>query len=223
MVKIAGGRSLILDELALESLAAELYGVMENEGEDLLAHAKAVAEWSRKIALAHGLDVGLANATWVAALFHDLGKIRAQFKGVLEAPGRLTDAEWEIMHEHPRRSWGLFAALMRNGLLIGVDPDVQVGILHHHEHMDGSGYPDGLRGDQIPLSARIIGVADAFSALTAPRVYHKACSPVVAVKTIEQERGHFDPEIVALLRDLVVKKSSIRGSRIRSVSASDNA
>lgn len=188
--------SAYLDELALESLAVGIYGE-----DELFAHAKTVADWSRRLALAMGLDLRSARATWVGGLFHDLGK--THFRDILRKPGPLNSEEWVVIKEHPRRSWELLQALGRLNVWVAANPEVQDSVLYHHERMDGGGYPDGLKGQQIPLSARIVQVADVFAALTADRVYRGAKTPSAALATMAKTASQFDPAVFAALRNMV--------------------
>ncbi len=125
-----------------------------------------------------------------SALLHDVGKIGIRDE-VLKKPGKLTDEEFEHIKEHPVRS---FEVVRRVPQLAGALD----GIRHHHERYDGSGYPDGLAGRDIPLQARIIQVADIFDALTSSRSYRKAFDWRKAISIIEDEAGTtVDPELAA--------------------------
>jgi HD-GYP domain-containing protein (c-di-GMP phosphodiesterase class II) len=127
------------------------------------------------------------------ALLHDIGKLRVPNE-ILNKPGALTDAEWEIMRRHPVEGQ---AMLERVGGTLG-----EVGriVRAHHEHLDGRGYPDGLRGAQIPLAARIIAVCDAYSAMTTTRSYRRGRSPGEAMVELRRCAGtQFDPAVVEAL------------------------
>jgi HD-GYP domain-containing protein (c-di-GMP phosphodiesterase class II) len=126
-----------------------------------------------------------------AALLHDLGKICVP-DHILMKPDKLSDEEMDIIRKHP---------LDGAKILEAVEPirDAKHIIRHHHEFFDGSGYPDGLKGEAIPLGARIIAVADAFGAMTTDRPYRKALSTVEAVNELKQFSGiQFDPHIVEI-------------------------
>ena len=126
-----------------------------------------------------------------AALLHDLGKICVP-DHILMKPDKLSDEEMDIIKKHP---------LDGAKILEAVEPirDAKHIIRHHHEFFDGSGYPDGLRGEAIPLGARIIAVADAFGAMTTDRPYRNALSTAEAVKELKQFSGiQFDPHIVEI-------------------------
>ncbi|MGH2524506.1 MAG: HD-GYP domain-containing protein, partial [Anaerolineales bacterium] len=110
---------------------------------------------------------------------------------VLRKPSKLNDEEWAIMRQHPRIGY----TILREVDFLGRSLPV---VLHHHEKWDGSGYPDGLAGEAIPLAARIFAAADAFDAITSPRPYKKAMPAPAALERIRQDCGtHFDPDVVA--------------------------
>lgn len=133
------------------------------------------------------------EAILAAARVHDLGKVGSQDSS-LKKPGELTDAQRAEIQQHP----AIGAEIV--GRLDAYKPSVDV-VRHHHERWDGSGYPDGLDGERIPLGSRIIAVADAFDAMTSDRVYRPALSPEVAFVELQKGRGsQFDPQIVDLFR-----------------------
>jgi putative nucleotidyltransferase with HDIG domain len=140
-------------------------------------HSRRVALASEIIARAIGLNSAEVERVSVAALLHDVGKIDEKFGPILAKEGRLTPEEWEIMKQHPIRGSQLV------GLLSSLK-DVVAPIRHHHENWDGTGYPDGLRGDKIPLASRIIMFADTLDAITTDRPYRKALG-------IEEARAEF--------------------------------
>lgn len=140
-------------------------------------HSRRVAKASEIIAKSMGLTQEDVERVTVAALLHDVGKIDEKFGPILAKEGRLTPEEWEIMKKHPIRGSELV------GLLSSLR-DVVAPVRHHHENWDGTGYPDGLRGEQIPLASRIIMFADTLDAITTDRPYRKALS-------IEEARAEF--------------------------------
>ncbi len=152
-------------------------------------HSRRVAAQSRVIATALGLsdrEVGLITC---AAHVHDVGKIIVSPE-ILEKPVSLTPCEFAEVQRH-----SVFGARLVDSL---GDPELTAIVRHHHERLDGSGYPDRLRGEQIPLGARIVAVADTFDALTSCRPYREAHSPVEALRVIQAEAGvTFDRKVVA--------------------------
>ena len=140
-------------------------------------HSRRVAKASEIIARAIGLSPAEVERVSVAALLHDVGKIDEKFGPILAKEGRLTPEEWEIMKRHPIRGSELV------GLLSSLR-DIVAPVRHHHENWDGTGYPDGLKEEAIPLASRIIMFADTLDAITTDRPYRKALS-------IEEARSEF--------------------------------
>jgi hypothetical protein len=152
-------------------------------------HSRRVARNARIIARAIGLSSKQIERVAVAALLHDVGKIHEVFAPLLRKPDRLTPEEWAIMQTHPIKSAELVAKVSQLQDALGP-------VRHHHENWDGSGYPDGLAGDEIPLGARIIMFADTIDAMTTDRPYRRAMSPVQVREEFIRQRGRqFDPEI----------------------------
>jgi putative nucleotidyltransferase with HDIG domain len=158
-------------------------------------HSRRVAEKARIIAKAIGLRDKDIERLVAAALLHDVGKIHEVFGPILSKPGRLTPEEQVIMRTHPVKSAELAAKVTEL-------KDVVPLIRHHHENWDGTGYPDGLRGDDIPLGSRIIMFADTIDAMTTDRPYRAALDATSVRKELMRFRGtQFDPSICdALLR-----------------------
>lgn len=127
-----------------------------------------------------------------AAIVHDVGKLHVP-RNLLNKPGKLTASEFQIVKCHPEAGAEMVANLG--------DDELTAIVRHHHERLDGSGYPDGLRGDQIPLGARIVAVVDVFDAITAPRPYRAAAPHRRAFDTLAAESGaHLDPNVVRAFR-----------------------
>lgn len=153
-------------------------------------HGRRVAHYTRLIAGAMGLPEAEVDSIGQAALLHDLGKIGIPDR-ILIKPERLTREEFAVVQKHPAAG----ADILRT---IAPLRHHAKAVRHHHERFDGSGYPDGLRGTDIPVAARIIAVADAFDALGSNRSYRRGVSAEQALDIIAQAGGsHFDPEIVA--------------------------
>ena len=130
------------------------------------------------------------------ALLHDIGKIAIPDR-ILNKAGRLTDEEYDVMKSHVIRG----AEILKNFTFI---EHVDEGALYHHERYDGRGYVNGLKGEQIPLNARIIGIADAFYAMTANRVYRKKLDLDFVLNELEKGKGtQFDPKLVEILLGLL--------------------
>ena len=160
------------------------------------SHSTRVAELSAWIAHRLGLDREHIELTRLAGSLHDLGKLAIP-EEILRKPGPLTDPERLVLQRHPEIGHRMLESL-------GVDP-VAEWVLHHHERWDGTGYPQRLYGEEIPLGARIIFVADAYDAMTSDRAYRGRLTPREAIEELERCSGtQFDPEIVgAFARELV--------------------
>ena len=154
------------------------------------SHSTRVAELGAWIAAHLGLDVEQVELTRLAGSLHDLGKLAIP-EEILRKPGPLTPPERLVLERHPQIGYRMLESL-------GVDP-VASWVLHHHERWDGTGYPDRLRGEQIPLGARIIFVADAYDAMTSDRAYRGRLTPHDAVEELQRCAGtQFDPQIVGV-------------------------
>jgi len=155
------------------------------------SHSERVADLAGRVAQRMGLPQEQVELTRLAASLHDLGKLAVP-EEILRKPGPLTDAERLVLERHPQIGYRMLESL-------GVTP-VAEWVLHHHERWDGTGYPDGLHGEDIPLGARIILVADAFDAMTNDRVYQRKLSIGAALAELEDCSGtQFDPDAVAAL------------------------
>jgi diguanylate cyclase (GGDEF)-like protein/putative nucleotidyltransferase with HDIG domain len=159
------------------------------------SHSQRVAELAARTARRLGLAEEEVELTRLAASLHDLGKLAIP-EEILRKPGPLTEPERIVLERHPQIGFRMLESL-------GVDP-VADWVLHHHERWDGSGYPDGLPGERIPLGARIIFVADAYDAMISERVYRRRVSPAEAIAELDRCAGaQFDPHVVnALAKEL---------------------
>ena len=160
---------------------------MESSDGYTFGHSERVALYASQVAAALGMAGVEVDAVRIGAYLHDIGKVRVPYE-ILNKAGRLTPAEFEVMKMHPL--WGL-------ELLEGVEfPfDVKSTIRWHHEKRDGSGYPDGLEGDEVPLCASIIGIVDVYDALTSARSYRPAMSSADALREMRARRGWWRPEV----------------------------
>jgi diguanylate cyclase (GGDEF)-like protein/putative nucleotidyltransferase with HDIG domain len=157
------------------------------------SHSQRVADLAARTARRLGLPDEEVELTRLAASLHDLGKLAIP-EEILRKPGPLTGPERMVLERHPQIGFRMLESL-------GVDP-VAEWVLHHHERWDGSGYPDGLPGENIPLGARIIFVADAYDAMTSERVYRRRVTPDQAIAELQRCAGsQFDPEIVDAFAD----------------------
>jgi len=170
-------------------------------------HSRDVVELSLAVAQNLGLDATQRRNVEFAALLHDVGKIRVP-KEIINKPGKLDHAEWALMRRHTIDGEQMLEQV--GGLLANVGHIVRAS----HEHYDGSGYPDRLAGEQIPIEARIVCSCDAFSAMTTDRSYRAAMSAREALAELRRCAGtQFDPQIVSAierLRGLVVDEPPVR-------------
>lgn len=152
-------------------------------------HSVRVAEYSRGIAHYLSFEDGQVDRLEYAALLHDLGKVGIS-RAVLSKAEPLTDAEFAEVRKHP----DIGATIIESVPYLG---DIVSVVQHHHERLDGSGYADGLRGEAIPMAARVLAVADAFDAMTSERPYRLALAADVAMRELEAGSGtQFDPVVV---------------------------
>ena len=157
------------------------------------AHTQRVAYYCKLLARAYGLDENLQDIIFYASPFHDLGKIGIP-DNILLKPGKLDDDEFSIMKNHAKIGYEILKGSKSKYLKAG-------GVIayNHHEKYDGTGYPNGLKGESIPIFGRITAVADVFDALTSSRPYKKAWSLEEAFDfLIEEKSVHFDPKLVDL-------------------------
>lgn len=171
---------------------------VDAKDENTSQHSMRVSEYSVMIARELGFTDEECENLRKAALLHDIGKIGIPDR-ILNKPVRLDDGEYAIMKSHVTRG----ADILKDFTMID---HVHEGTLYHHERYDGTGYPYGLKGEDIPLYGRIIGVADAFDAMTANRVYRKQLDFDFVLKELNRCRGYqFDPKIVDILLSLIEK------------------
>ena len=192
-VSLLGLRELYNVNLQLEKANQELLELMvaaiEARDPYTSGHSRRVSEHAKTIAQIVGLRASVAKRVEIAALLHDVGKIHEVFAPILLKPGRLTEEENAIMQTHPIKSEELVAKVSQLR-------DVVSAVRHHHENWDGTGYPDGLAGDRIPLASRIIMFADTIDAMTSDRPYRKALDADAVRSELIKHRGRqFDPSI----------------------------
>lgn len=152
-------------------------------------HSTRLAEWALHVAGELGLERESLADMEVAALLHDIGKIGIS-DAILNKPAKLTAEEYEVMKKHPEFGWAVLRQVpgMERASLM---------ILHHHENFDGTGYPGGLKGEEVPMGSRIVSVIDAFDAMVSTRPYRQGMPIEEAVRRLVQGSGtQFDPRVV---------------------------
>jgi len=192
-VPILGLRQVHRANLELERTNEELLELMVRslEARDAYTsgHSRRVQQYSTIIARAIGLSERDVRDVSRAALLHDVGKIHEKYAPVLAKQDKLTPEEWAIIQDHPADGANLVATMTRLR-------DVVPAIRHHHENWDGTGYPDGLAGEMIPLASRIIRFADTIDAMTTERPYRlPLTAPQVRAEIVRCRGTQFDPEI----------------------------
>ncbi len=190
-------------ETAYKDAVVMLCLAAEGKDQDTASHLYRVQHYTEALAIAMGVDSETAAHMGLMSMLHDIGKL-ATPDAILKKPDKLTEEEWVIMREHPL-----------NGVrILGSNPfyetarEISAG---HHENYDGTGYPHGLKGDDIPLSARIVKLADVLDALTTNRPYKKPWTMEAAIAHIESHAGiMFDPAMVKELKKLFADGTLMR-------------
>jgi putative nucleotidyltransferase with HDIG domain len=157
-------------------------------------HSERVAEIALAIAKVLGLTESEQMRIHIGAHLHDIGKIGIP-DSILNKPGKLTDIEYETMKTHPTIGYHIVSKIRV------LKPMADI-VWHHHERMDGKGYPDGLKGDKISLASRIVAIADTFDAMTSQRAYREKLSMDEAIAELKRHRGtQFDAAIIDVVID----------------------
>jgi putative two-component system response regulator len=160
-------------------------------------HSRRVTELTAKLAQALGMRNNEIMHIRRGALLHDMGKIGVP-DSILHKPDKLTDEEWTVMRQHPQLVYDMLYPIEY------LRPALEIPFCHH-EKWDGTGYPRGLKGEEIPIAARLFAVVDVWDALTSDRPYRPAWSEAEALTYIREQSGrHFDPQVVELFFKLVI-------------------
>ena len=187
-------------QLLFEQTAAALVNAIDALGTFTHGHSSRVAEYSKKIAELAGKSEEECNEIYYAALLHDVGNIGID-SGIINKDGKLTQEEYAAIKEHPTKG----DKILRS---ISDYPYLNIGAKYHHERYDGKGYPEGLKGEDIPEYARIIAVADAYDAMTSKRSYRDQIQQQKVREELVKGSGtQFDPEFARLMLHLIDKDS----------------
>ncbi len=190
-----------LHELLTGAVEALVNAVEANDGYTA-GHSQRVADRASAIARELGWDHGAIDKFRLGAILHDIGKIGIS-QDILNKPGPLDPPEWDVIRQHPVIGARILSSIP------GCEDIVRI-VLHHHEYVDGSGYPAGLAGDEIPVAARIVAIADVYDALTSKRSYRDAYPRAEAVAILEDSAGTMlDPDILAVFLGLLRKDAEI--------------
>lgn len=184
-------------ENSYRSMVTTLTRALEKKDSYTAAHSGRVTRYSLRLGERIGLDKETLEKLRFGAVTHDLGKIGIA-DSVLNKPAPLNDEEYEIMKQHPTFSKTIMKPLVRFREYAEIAGS-------HHEHWNGKGYPDGLKGEEIPLLARIVAIADAWDAMTGDRVYRKGMPVEKAISILDEEKddGQFDPQLIRAFIELV--------------------
>ncbi|MGZ3699457.1 MAG: HD-GYP domain-containing protein [Bdellovibrionota bacterium] len=177
-----------------QTVARALLQALKERDPYTYGHCRRVARHARLLAQAAGMTDYEQKLVEFSSMFHDLGKMGIP-DSILFKAGRLTEQEEAIMRAHPVKSTEIIHPLTG----VKFFNDLVPGIRHHHERVDGRGYPDGLQGEQIPLIARVILIADTYDAMTTTRPYRKGLADEIAYKELRQFSGRqFDIQLVRI-------------------------
>ena len=187
-----------LTEMTMQTIET-IANTIDAKDEYTRGHSRRVSDYSAILAKEIGLDEEEQKKIRFIGLLHDIGKIGVP-DTVLNKPGKLTNEEYQLMKEHTT----IGGEILKDITLIN---DLDIGAKYHHERYDGKGYPEGLSGEEIPLTARIIAVADAYDAMTSNRVYRRHLDAERVLAELEKGRGsQFDPAICDALLKMIREK-----------------
>lgn len=193
---------LLQDESLHSSIILSLKTTLFEKSQETEEHALRLVELSREVGKRLNLSEDKLNELELLSTLHDIGKIGVS-DSILNKAEKLTPEEWEVINKHPEIGYRIAMATPT------LSPIAEY-ILCHHEHYNGNGYPRGLKGEEIPLLARIISIVDAYDAMTQDRVYRKAMTKRQALEEIKRNSGkQFDPEIVKIFVDIVTQRGDL--------------
>lgn len=207
MNALTNSASISFDATALVDRASEFYDLdrltagLDARMPGSFGHSRRVARLAASTAKELGLPGEQVTRVRRAGALHDIGKVEVPAE-IINTPGPLGDDEFEVVKRHAAAGGRMVARSTG-------DEELAEMVRHHHERYDGSGYPDGLAGDEISVGARVVAVADTFDAATSPRPYHPAMSPREALALLCRESGgQFDPRVISAFRR---RYSGLRG------------
>lgn len=192
------------------SIKPGIYRASRDSHYSVIAHGKRVGELALAIGKRVGFDAEHLQDLEFAARIHDVGLIGCE--EMLWKPAKFTEADWVVFKRHSAKSAAVVSRLSESCPHVADLERVYGYVLHHHEHFDGTGYPSGMSGREIPTGARIILVADAYDAMTSPRTYRAAADHEEAMEELRRcSRSQFDPLYVELLSIVLAEEATNRG------------
>jgi putative two-component system response regulator len=183
----------------VEAVLVTMARCVEGRDPDTHGHCERLATYASRLGARLKLERADITALRLGGIVHDIGKVAVP-DAILYKPGPLTDDEWVVMRKHPVEGERICTGLAAFRRVLPI-------IRHHHEKLDGSGYPDGLRGEEIPMTARVLQMVDVYDALTSKRPYKVAFAPERALEIIkgEVDRGWRDPKVYTEFQTMVVE------------------
>ena len=172
----------------LERISGFVAGIVDGRDPDLGGHHERLGQMAASFAQHAGCSSEEAGLFSIGASIHDLGKLSIS-EHILNKPARLTASEFSLVKQHAEIGSQLVAPL-------GLDSRIAGILRHHHENYDGSGYPDGLSGEAIPLLARIVRIWDSYDALITDRPYHQGISGREALRVLQKDAHFYDPSLL---------------------------
>jgi len=208
IVEIISGSREKKEQMFLQTVTA-LSEAVDAKDRYTSGHSKRVAEYAKNIAKRLGKNLEEQDEVYRAGLLHDVGKIRIP-EEIINKPGRLTDEEFSIIKIHPVTGYNILKGISEDSI-------IATAAKHHHERYDGKGYPNGLKGEEIPETARILAVADAYDAMASNRSYRKALPQNVVREEIEKGREtQFDPKIADIMLKMMEEDKEYHMKEIES-------
>jgi len=190
-------------EHLLTNMVRTLVSALDSKDAYTRGHSERVALFSKRVAETLGYDDAATENLYLSGLLHDVGKIGVS-DAVLRKPDKLTAEEFAEIKRHPDEGWAILRDLEQLNYILP-------GVLHHHEQVNGTGYPDGLKGSEIPLDARIMAVADAYDAMTSDRAYRRGMPHEKAIEILQAGAGtQWDAGVVEAFLNVIDDISAIR-------------
>ncbi|MBI4826618.1 MAG: HD-GYP domain-containing protein [Nitrospirae bacterium] len=190
-------------ELLFTGLVKAMVNALDAKSPWTKGHSQRVAEYAKLMARNMNFNEDDLKDIWLAGILHDIGKI-GTYDALLDKPGKLTGEEYEIIKRHPAQGAAIIEGIKQLRDIVPV-------IRHHHESFDGTGYPDGLKANEIPLQSRIIHVADSFDSMTSDRPYRVSPGKDYAIAEFRKFSGkQFDPYAVEIFLDVIISGQHLR-------------